>query len=60
MRLDRAKEILALTGKGLQPPSIEEHREAQQLGYEALELLIKWRDKAEIQPYPLLRSETLE
>ena len=31
---------------------------ALQLGSEALSFLIRWRDKAEIQPYPLLPSET--
>jgi len=35
-------------------------RNATQLGLEALEFLKRWRDKAEIQPYPLLRSETLD
>ncbi|GAI72200.1 unnamed protein product [marine sediment metagenome] len=33
---------------------------AEQLGIEALALLIRARDNAEIQPYPLLPSETLE
>ena len=36
----------------------EEQKQSLQLGSEALEFLIRWRDKAEIQPYPLLRSET--
>lgn len=34
--------------------------EALVLGREALDFLIRWRDRAEIQPYPLLRSETTD
>ena len=34
--------------------------EAVQLGIEALQFLKRWRDNAEIQPYPLLPSETTD
>lgn len=59
MTFEKAIEILTQRGKDFRPGFDPDERDATKLGKEALEFLKRWRDKAEIQPYPLLPSETV-
>ncbi|MBA7639560.1 hypothetical protein ES703_47219 [subsurface metagenome] len=60
MKIDEAIRILTADKSDEVATEMEDIDGALQLGIEALEFLEKWRSKAEIQPFPLLRSETLE
>ncbi len=60
MQISKAIEILTPLTKPDVLYNNPDTKQAIKLGIEALEFLEKWRSKAEIQPFPLLRSETLE
>ena len=60
MRLEKARDVLARYKTDDTVRMEEGFDKAVQLGSEGLALLVRWRDKAEIQPYPLLPSETTD
>lgn len=59
MNIDKAIEQLTLLSNHPLPDLTHDERDAVKLGIEALDLLKKCRDKAEIQIYPMLPSETI-
>lgn len=60
MTLEEAKKLLEKYRREHHSYPTDIMGKAEQLGIEALALLIRAQDNAEIQPYPLLPSETLE
>ena len=58
MILEKAIEVLTERAKILRFHPKPDELEATMLGIEALTLLERWSSKGEIQPYPLLPSET--
>lgn len=60
MNIHQAIEILndlALTGEVMLE---NDDIDAIKLGIEAMQFIERWRSKAEIQPFPILRSETID
>lgn len=60
MKLEEAIEILTNERKDHHSLSTDVIGQAEQLGIEALQFLVRWRGKAEIQPFPILPSETTD
>lgn len=60
MNIPRAIEVLTLENKHPWNKDNSDLRNAVKLGIEALTFLERWRNKAEIKPYPLLPSESTD